>query len=96
MQTFRGHGLISDKLYSAIMDNCDWNRTSLACDLLLADAELLTAGLDVYDLYNTCPDPASPAPPPRMRAPVGARSMIGRRLARERAQRARRRRAHAL
>jgi serine carboxypeptidase-like clade 1 len=86
VQTFRGHGLISDALYQNIIATCNWAAPSLACDLLLAEAELLTASLDVYDLYNQCPDPASPAPPRRgLRAPVGARSMIGRRLARERA-----------
>jgi len=37
-----------------------------------------------YDLYNECPDPATPLGP-RLRAPVGKRSMLGRRLARQRA-----------
>ena len=31
------------------------------------------------DLYNTCPDPASPAPP--LRAPVGNTSLLARRTA---------------
>ena len=88
VQTFRGHGLISDPLYQEIISTCNWTSPSLACDLLLGEAELLTLGVDVYDLYNQCPDPAAPAPPPRaLRAPVGSRSMLGRRLARERAAR---------
>ena len=79
VQTFRGHGLISDKLFAAIMQDCNFSKPSLVCDALLADAELQTLGLDIYDLYNECPDPAMPR---RLRAPVGKRSMLGRRRAR--------------
>ena len=64
VQTFRGHGLISDPLYQEIISTCNWTSPSHACDLLLGEAELLTLGVDVYDLYNQCPDPAAPAPPP--------------------------------
>jgi hypothetical protein len=74
--TFRGHGLISQKLFDTILKECDWNAPSLICDALLLEANLLTAGLDVYDLYNTCSDPASPPPP--LRAPVGNRTAIAR------------------
>lgn len=76
--TFRGHGLISQKLADEIAKECDWALPSLVCDALLLEASVLTAGLDVYDLYNTCSDPASPAPPRRLRAPVGNRTAIAR------------------
>ena len=39
VQTFRGHGLISDALYQNIIATCNWAAPSLACDLLLAEAE---------------------------------------------------------
>ena len=77
--TFRGHGLISQALFDACIKECDWDFPSLACDALLLEASLLTAGLDIYDLYNTCSDPAS-TPPKRLRAPVGNRTAIARRL----------------
>ena len=81
VQTFRGHGLISDKLFAAIMQDCNFSAPSLVCDALLADAELQTLGVDIYDLYNECPDPATPLGA-RLRAPVGKHSMLGRRRAR--------------
>ena len=81
VQTFRGHGLISDKLFAAIMQDCNFSAPSLVCDALLADAELQTLGVDIYDLYNECPDPATPLGA-RLRAPVGKRSMLGRRRSR--------------
>ena len=53
--TLRGHGLISQALYDAIIKECNWNLPSLVCDALVAEAELLSRVVDVYDLYNTCP-----------------------------------------
>ena len=79
--TLRGHGLISQALYDSIIKECNWDFPSLVCDALVADAELLSGFVDVYDLYNTCPDPASPEPP-RLRAPVGNTTLLARRFAR--------------
>ena len=74
---FRGHGLISDKLYQNIIKTCDWALPSIACDVLLAEANLQTLELDTYDLYNTCSDPARRR---ALRAPVGPNTMLARRL----------------
>lgn len=66
------------------MSTCTWTLPSLECDALLLEAQLLTNELDVYDLYNTCNDPASPAPP--LRAPVGNTSLLATRAKRVAAQ----------
>jgi carboxypeptidase C (cathepsin A) len=75
IQIWRGHGLVSEPLYDAIMGNCTWTNESPQCNSLLQQAANDIGNIDVYFLYNTCNDPAAP----RLRAPVG-NSLLGRAL----------------
>jgi hypothetical protein len=79
---WKGHGLISEVAYDSIMKACtDWANESPKCQQALNDAANAIGDIDVYFLYNTCPDPASPAPPGTRRtsrAPFGDRGMLAR------------------
>ena len=81
---WKGHGLISEIAYDEIMKACpDWANEDARCQQALNDAANAIGDIDVYFLYNTCADPASPAPPrsaaPRSsRAPFGERGMLAR------------------
>lgn len=78
IQQWRGHGLLPETLYDDIMSNCDWPNPNLDCDVLLGVAGLLTSSLDVYDLYNTCSDPALQLSQGYLRAPFGKNSLLDR------------------
>ena len=61
--------------------SADWSNESPACSAALNDAANAIGDIDVYFLYNTCDDPAAPAPPAaarKLRAPVGERGMLAR------------------
>jgi serine carboxypeptidase-like clade 2 len=78
IQIWRGHGLVSETNYDAIMAACEWANESNECNNLLQDAADSIGNIDVYFLYNTCPDPALTRGAGRARAPFGARSMLAR------------------
>jgi serine carboxypeptidase-like clade I len=83
---WRGHGLLPETTYDAIMTACDWPAPSLECDALLALASLQIGNLDVYDIYNTCSDPAITRRVRAAGAPASPQSLTGRVLARRAAE----------
>lgn len=73
---WRGHGLISETTYDLIMKVCDWPNESQQCQNALNNAANEVGNIDVYYLYNTCPNPASQLS--RARAPFGSKGMLAR------------------
>ena len=73
LQTWRGHGLISETIYDACLKTCVWDNESAECSDNLQKAANEIGDIDVYYLYNTCSDPAI-----TRRAPVPSRSMLAR------------------
>jgi len=59
------------------MTTCDWPNPNLDCDVLLGVASLLSDSVDVYDLYNTCSDPALQLSK-YLRAPLRKNSLLDR------------------
>ena len=82
VQQWRGHGLMSETTYDAVLAACapNWAKPSLPCDLALGAASAEIGNVDVYDLYNTCDDPAA-----RLRAPVEEGGLLERALAAKKA-----------
>ena len=74
IEIWRGHGLVSETAYDAIIGNCTWDNESNECGQLLNDAADAIGDIDVYYLYNTCADPAITR---NLRAPLG-NSMLAR------------------
>ncbi len=72
---WKGHGLISETAYDAIMAECVWDNESNKCQQLLNEAGNSIGNIDVYYLYNTCSDPALAKR--GKRAPTG-NSLLGR------------------
>jgi len=73
IQQWKGHALISETTYDAIMKACDWPNESNKCQQLLNQAAQEVGDIDVYYLYNTCSDPAI-----TRGAPVPSGSMLDR------------------
>ena len=73
VQTWRGHGLISETSYDAITKACDWPNESAKCQQELQSAANSIGDIDIYYLYNTCDDPVM-----RRGAPVPEGSMLAR------------------
>lgn len=76
IQEWRGHALVSETLYDAILGNCTWGNENNVCQALLNEAASNLGNLDVYYLYNTCPNPASARR--SLRAPLGKKSLLRR------------------
>jgi hypothetical protein len=94
LMQYKGHGLISEPLFDDAIAACspDWAHPSVECDVFLAAASLEIGNVDVYDLYNTCSDPADATTAAAaagagrraggrgLRAPVARNSLLGRAL----------------
>ena len=76
IQIWRGHGLISEVTYDACLKECEWANESPACQSNLQKAANEIGDIDVYYLYNTCPDPAITRR--RNGAPIPQGSMLAR------------------
>ena len=74
VQQWKGHGLISETAYDAILKECVWASESAQCGQLLNDAASAIGDIDVYYLYNTCEDPAIS----RRRTPYSKNGMLAR------------------
>ncbi len=73
IQIWRGHALVSETNYDAIMKNCDWPNENAKCEQELQNAANAIGDIDVYYLYNTCDDPAL-----TRGAPIPSGSMLDR------------------
>ena len=47
---WRGHGLVSETLYDAIISNCTWANEDAACNNLLNEAANAIGDIDIYYL----------------------------------------------
>jgi hypothetical protein len=78
---WKGHGLISETAYDAIVKACpDWANEDQKCSDALNTAANAIGDIDVYFLYNSCPDPADINAAKRRtgRAPFGSKGMLAR------------------
>lgn len=58
--TWRGHGLVTEPLYDAILSNCTWGNENNNCNNLLNEAANALGDLDVYYLcVGRCSAPAA-------------------------------------